>query len=139
MTFNRMQLILAVGLGSAIGAVARWLCSLAILGLSTTGIPWSTLFVNFSGSFLIGYLAHRLELGHLHSLRPVISHFWMPGFCGGFTTFSLFSLETLQLWQQGQVQTALTLLLLSPPLWVIAAAAGFHSAHRAFGPRPLER
>ena len=90
--------------GGILGSVARYLVSVALLAGGE--FPWATLIVNVTGSFLIGLYAGltgpsgRLPAGEGQRL------FVMTGFCGGYTTFSAFSLETFMLWQSGLVQLA---------------------------------
>jgi fluoride exporter len=91
------RLYAAVAAGSALGALARFLCSLALTGLLGPAFPWGTLAVNGLGSFLIGLYATVSEPGGRLRAGPAWRHFVIAGFCGGFTTFSIFSLETLLL------------------------------------------
>lgn len=91
------RLYAAVAAGSALGALARFLCSLALTGLLGPAFPWGTLAVNGLGSFLIGLYATVSEPGGRLPGGPARRHFVIAGFCGGFTTFSIFSLETLLL------------------------------------------
>ncbi len=100
---------LAVGLGSAMGSVLRYSVSLASMVMLGTHFPWGTLLVNVLGSCLIGWLAATAS---------------RAGFCGGFTTFSLFSLETLHLAQQGSMGLALLYGIGSLPLCVFSAWMG---------------
>ena len=86
-----------VMLGGAIGSGLRFLIGRA-MPLQTASFPWSTFLVNFAGSLAIGVLAGFLERKSMDT--GMIRLFWMAGLCGGFTTFSAFSLETLQLLQQ---------------------------------------
>ena len=114
---------LAVGLGSALGSVLRYGVSLASMAVLGGHFPWGTLLVNVLGSCLIGWLAAtttRLPRGALARQQPLL----MAGFCGGFTTFSLFSLETLHLAQQGSLGLALLYGIGSLPLCVAAAWMG---------------
>ena len=94
-----------VAAGSVLGGVARYLASLAIqLG---PPFPWATLFVNVTGSFIIGfYAALSGPDGRLFASAPQ-RQFVMTGFCGGYTTFSTFSLETFRLLQAGDARSAL--------------------------------
>lgn len=95
-----------VALGSVIGGVLRALASVAIHGHVGSGFPWGTLFVNVTGSFAIGFYASlagpegRLFAGTLQR------QFVMTGICGGYTTFSIFSLETFQLLRAGDLPAA---------------------------------
>ena len=89
-----MPPILLVALGSAAGGVARWALAGWIDARTGPGF-WGTLAVNVIGSGFIGWLAASLA-PHPASARL----FWMTGVCGGFTTFSAFSLETFNLVQE---------------------------------------
>jgi fluoride exporter len=91
---------IAVGLGGALGSLARfglreWLTP------SKDAFPWSTFFANLLGSFLLGIIAIACKD------RPIWILFLGVGFCGGFTTFSTFSLETLELIQTNRLGTAM--------------------------------
>ena len=90
-----MPLWLAVALGGALGSVARWQMS-AWLRVQAPGFPWGTLAVNVLGSLAIGFLAGWF------AARPAPE--WLrlgliTGLLGGYTTFSAFSLDTLELWR----------------------------------------
>ena len=114
---------LAVGIGSGVGSVLRYGVSLLSHAALGGYFPWGTLIVNVLGSCLIGWLAttiSRFPHGQLAPLQPLL----VAGFCGGFTTFSLFSLETLHLVQLGQPVMALFYILVSLPLWLGAAVLG---------------
>ena len=90
-----------IALGSGLGGVARYWCSGLIADRVGVLFPWGTLTVNVAGSFMIGVAAAltgpdgRL-FGHPHA-----QHFVIIGFCGGYTTFSTFSLQTLALIRDG--------------------------------------
>lgn len=117
------QAYLAVGLGSGIGSALRYSVSLATLSALGSHFPWGTLLVNTLGSCLIGWLAAKVvnhPSGVLARLQPLL----VAGFCGGFTTFSLFSLETLHLVNEGKVGLALVYMAMSLPLWLLAAYLG---------------
>src|SRR5256885_16125031 len=92
-----------VAAGSVLGGVARYL--LSVLIQSIPGFPWATLFVNVTGSFIIGFYSSLSGPdGRLFaSVRQ--RQFVMTGFCGGYTTFSTFSLETFTLLQEGLVRS----------------------------------
>ena len=113
----------AVGIGSGAGSVLRY--GVSLLSQATLGgyFPWGTLIVNVLGSCLIGWLAATLSRSPqspLARLQPLL----VAGFCGGFTTFSLFSLETLYLVQVGKPVMALVYVVVSLPLWLGAAVLG---------------
>jgi len=95
-----------VALGGALGSVARYAC--AGLGVRVLGaaFPWSTLFVNASGSFAIGLLAALTTTDAKPLMSGDARAFLMIGALGGFTTFSSFSLETLNLARTGQLAAA---------------------------------
>ena len=91
---------LAVAVGGALGALARWLVGEGVLAVapSTSGFPWSTLLVNVVGCALIGLLA-PLVVG----ARPWVAGFLVTGFLGGFTTYSAFAEETFILLDRGDL------------------------------------
>lgn len=91
--------LLQVALGGAIGAMGRYLTGVAALRLMGPGFPWGTMTVNVLGSFIMGLLV--VTLAHLGGNR--FAPFLMTGILGGFTTFSTFSLDTLTLWQRGDL------------------------------------
>jgi CrcB protein len=121
---------IAVALGSIVGAVARFLVSVLAVSQFGDGFPWGTLFVNVTGSFAIGFYAALTgpDGRLLVSARQRL--FVMVGICGGYTTFSSFSLETLRLVQSGKAQTALVYLLVSAVTWIAGVWIGHISAAR---------
>lgn len=121
-----MQL-LYIALGGALGAVCRFLLSNAVNQrfASAGGFPIGTLAVNGIGSFLIGALF--VVLNHYATGQAVsdqLRSLIIVGVLGGFTTFSTFSLETLQLIEAGLWSKALLNIILSVLLCILAAAAG---------------
>lgn len=127
----RAKLYLAVGLGSGLGAALRYLCSSALLSVAGAGFPWGTLIVNILGSFLIGFYATLTEPGGRLFPDPAMRQFVLAGFCGGFTTFSIFSLETVLLIESGRVFSAASYVALSLLLWLMAVWIGHALAQRA--------
>jgi fluoride exporter len=93
-------MLLYVALGSAIGGVSRYLVGGLVQRLWTTTFPTGTLFVNFSGCFLIGVLL-RYAID-TPSFSPEVRALLTIGFCGGYTTFSTFSYETMALMNSGE-------------------------------------
>lgn len=93
-----MPLLLAVALGSAVGGVARYVISGA-LQRPSNAFPVGTLTVNIVGSFVLGAVVRYTAMSPTFSteMRLLLG----AGFCGGFTTFSTFSVETLELLQGG--------------------------------------
>lgn len=124
------RLYAAVGLGSAFGALARYLCTLWLLALLGPAFPWGTLAVNGLGSFLIGLYATVSGSGGRLRASPAQRQFMIPGFCGGFTTFSIFSLETLLLVERSEPVLAALYVAVSLAIWLIAVWLGYRLAVR---------
>ena len=106
---------LFVALGGAVGAVGRYALSLIPV---RTGFPFITLITNILGAVAIGFIAGLLSARD--NLSPNVSLFWKTGVCGGFTTFSTFSLEAWQLMEKGNY----VLSVLYAALSVICCIAG---------------
>jgi CrcB protein len=121
---------IAVALGSIIGAVARFLVAVLSLSQFGNGFPWGTLFVNVTGSFMIGFYAALTGPDGRLMASPRQRQFVMVGICGGYTTFSAFSLETLRLVQSGKFDTALVYLLVSAVTWIAGVWLGYALAAR---------
>jgi CrcB protein len=92
---------LAVGLGSALGGMGRFWIAGLIGQRWGDSFPWGTILVNISGSFIIGLLAALSTQDGQSRWSPATLHFLLAGICGGYTTFSAFSLQTLKLLQAG--------------------------------------
>lgn len=93
-----MQTALAIGAGGFCGAIARYYSVRAIAAWAGTGFPVGTLFVNVAGSFGLGLL---LGLAATRTVPADLRAGVAVGFCGGFTTMSAFSFETLALIERG--------------------------------------
>jgi CrcB protein len=91
-----------IALGSALGGVARYACSGLAARLIGETFPWGTLIVNVTGSFVIGFVATLSEPDGRYYLSSTARQFLMTGICGGYTTFSSFSLQTLNLVRDGE-------------------------------------
>lgn len=112
---------LAVAIGSALGGVARHAVSSAILRFADPGgLPWWTVLINVTGSFAIGYCARVLNVE-----AEIARAFLMTGVLGGFTTFSAFSLQTLDLARTGAWTQAALNVALSVVLCLVAVTLGF--------------
>jgi CrcB protein len=113
-----------VALGGAIGSMARLWLSVHVALLTGLGFPWGTILVNVIGSLVIGFFATLTgPSGRL--VVPVDAQaFVMVGLCGGFTTFSAFSLQTLVLARDGRLLYAGANILLSVVLCLTAVALG---------------
>jgi CrcB protein len=119
------RLYAAVAAGSALGALARYLCSVAAVALLGPAFPWGTLTVNVLGSFLIGLYASLSEPDGRLLASPAQRQFVMAGFCGGFTTFSIFSLETLLLVDRQEFHLAAIHVTVSVALWLASVWIGY--------------
>ena len=126
----QQRLYLAVGLGGMLGSVARGLVSLGLLQLLGPAFPWGTLAVNVLGSALIGLYATLTEPGGRLFASPAQRQFVLAGFCGGFTTFSIFSLETVLLVERGAPALAALNLGASLLLWLVGVWAGHRLGRR---------
>ena len=121
---------ISVALGSIVGGVGRYLVSVLFLSQFGSGFPWGTLFVNVTGSFVIGFYAALTGPDGRLFVSPRQRQFVMVGICGGYTTFSAFSLETLRLVQSGNVQAASLNLFVSVVGWMTAVWLGHALAAR---------
>ena len=92
---------LAVAAGGALGSMARFWLTSAMTALTGPRFPWGTLLINALGSFVIGLVAALTLVPDRVGMHPDLRVFLMVGVCGGFTTFSAFSLQTLELLQSG--------------------------------------
>lgn len=91
-----------IAVGSALGGMSRYWCSDIVARLIGASFPWGTLVVNVTGSFLIGFIATLAGPDGKAYLDTLPRQFVMIGFCGGYTTFSSFSLQTLDLMSAGE-------------------------------------
>jgi len=128
-----LRLILAVGIGGAIGSILRYTITYWMQWYHLTVFPLATLLINVVGSLLLGFLLSFWVAPHHPSgeLRVLLT----IGFCGGFTTFSTFSYDTVRLMQSGSYGSAALNVILSVGLSIAAVFAGFAVA-RAFPTHP---
>lgn len=101
-----MLTYLWIALGGALGSVARYACSSAAAHAFGETFPWGTLIVNVAGSFVIGVFATLTGPDGRWLLPPDARLFVTIGICGGYTTFSSFSLQTLNLIRGGEFTAA---------------------------------
>jgi len=113
-----------IGVGSAIGGMGRYWCSGVVARLFGEAFPWGTIAVNMAGSLLIGFLATLMSPDGRLLVPSDARVFLMIGVCGGYTTFSSFSLETLNLARDGEWLWAAANILLSVLLCIVAVWLG---------------
>lgn len=118
---NSPLLLVAVGVGGALGAMLRYVISQLPWGASQL-FPVATLIVNVLGAFVIGFIVGCLS--RTQWLSPFAVSFWKAGFCGGLTTFSTFSLETVELFDKGHWGIAGGYVAASVVLTIIGVLAG---------------
>jgi CrcB protein len=113
-----------IGLGSALGGMGRYWCSGLVARSVGDVFPWGTIAVNVIGSLVIGFLATWLAVDGRLLVAPDARAFLMYGICGGYTTFSSFSLETLNLARDGEWVWAAANIFLSVALCLLAVWLG---------------
>lgn len=118
-------MLFAIALGGATGTLLRYAIGVA-LAPATSRFPVATLLINVSGSFLIGWFAEYPGL-----VNPTLRVALIVGLCGGFTTFSAFSLETLRLIERGDFARAALYVVASVLLCLAATALGIAAARAA--------
>ena len=96
------MIYLWVALGGALGSVARFWLNNAVAAVAGAEFPWGTLLINVLGSFIISFFGTLTTKAARFAVPPEITIFVMVGICGGFTTFSSFSLQTVQLARAGE-------------------------------------
>jgi fluoride exporter len=114
-----------VMLGGALGTGARYWGSGLVARLVGETFPWGTLVINVSGSFVIGFFVALTGPDGRLFIGSTARQFVMIGFCGGYTTFSSFSLQTLNLLHDGEYVAAGGYIGLSVVLCLLAVWAGF--------------
>lgn len=119
---NAMHPLLLVAIGGALGSVARYGAASAVNRFAQAPFPWGTLAVNIIGSFLIGLLmVLLLKAGEWRESSRLLL---VTGVMGGFTTFSSFSWETWKLVEDGRLVMAMTNILASVVICLVATFAG---------------
>ncbi len=121
-------LYLWIGIGSALGGIARYWCSGIAARLFGETFPWGTLIINVVGSLIIGFFATLTGPDGRLLVGSTVRQFVMVGLCGGYTTFSSFSLQTLNLanngdWLQAVGNIGLSLMLCLVAVWTGHAIA----------------
>jgi CrcB protein len=114
-------LFLAVAAGAFVGAPSRYLLDRAITSRVRSDLPWGTFAINVTGSLILGLLTGLTLSGHLSfTLKALLG----TGLCGGYTTFSTFSFETLRLLEEDQLLEAAGNVAASVVVSLAAAGAG---------------
>ena len=110
--------IVMVGLGGAVGAMARYGVNHGAVQVFGHGFPWGTMIVNVMGSFLMGVMIAKFaSMDHVsHEMKTLLT----TGFLGAFTTFSTFSLDFVTLWERGEMVHALGYMLVSVVMSIAA-------------------
>ena len=119
-----MKSLLLVFLGGGLGSVIRFSLSKWISSLHNHHFPWGTLVVNVVACLVLGWIIGLAD--HKHIISPSARLFWTVGFCGGFSTFSTFSSETLELIQSGLTASLVLYIAGSVLLCVAATYAGLY-------------
>ncbi len=117
-----IKTLIFIASGGALGAIARYGTSLGVYAMLGRGFPYGTLFVNVAGSFLMGVLS--MMLLERFNLGPEWRAAILVGFLGSFTTFSTFSIETLNLLEQGDISRAMLNISVSLVLCIVAVWFG---------------
>ena len=123
-----MQPYVWIAIGSALGGIARYWCTLRAAQLFGETFPWGTLFINILGSFIIGLFVALTAPEGRYIVDQNFRLFVTVGFCGGFTTFSAFSLQTMVLMQEGQWLPAGAYILASVLVCLFAVWLGYFLA-----------
>ncbi|MGI4956110.1 MAG: fluoride efflux transporter CrcB [Janthinobacterium lividum] len=117
-----------IGLGGALGSVARAWLGNAMVALTGPSFPWGTILINIVGSFVIGFFGTLTATDGRFAVPFDVRAFVMVGVCGGFTTFSSFSLQTFELLRDGRTGQALVNIALSVALCLASVAVGYSLA-----------
>jgi CrcB protein len=119
-----VQAYLWIAFGSALGGMARYWCTGAATRLFGDTFPWGTLLINIVGSLIIGFFVALTGPDGRYAVDQNIRLFATVGLCGGFTTFSAFSLQSMVLMQEGEWLHAGAYVLASVAVCLLAVWAG---------------
>jgi fluoride exporter len=114
-----------IAIGSALGGMARHWCNALATEWLGPSFPWGTLFINVTGSLIIGFFFALTDSGGRFDVSANAKLFVMTGICGGYTTFSAFSLQSLTLFQQGAWLRGGGYVAASLTLCLVAVWAGY--------------
>ena len=124
-----------VAIGGALGSVARYALGNLMTLVAGADFPWGTLLINVLGSFVISFFGVLTTSGARLPLPFEARVFVTVGICGGFTTFSSFSLQTVELARAGYPGRAALYVALSAALCITACMAGYAGATALNAPR----
>jgi CrcB protein len=119
------KFILAVAAGGACGSVARYLVAIGSAKLFGSSFPWGTLIINVTGSALIGVFVGLFAAKW--DISQAARIFLTVGICGGYTTFSTFSLDAWYLIERGQMAASMAYMLASVVLSLAALVGALHA------------
>jgi CrcB protein len=128
---NLLLTYIVIGIGSALGGLARYGAGMLAVALWGPAFPWGTILINILGSFVIGGFATLTGPDGRVYVGPLGRQFVMVGLCGGYTTFSAFSLESFALLQHGRLLAAAANIALSLVLCLLAVWLGHGLAQKA--------
>jgi CrcB protein len=120
-----MYTYLVIAIGGALGSMARYATGIYVGRWFGAAFPWSTLLINIVGSFLIGAFAESFALRW--DVSQSTRAFFVVGMCGGYTTFSTFSLDIVTLMNRGEALTAGLYIVASVALGLLALYGGLHA------------
>jgi len=117
-----MSVVVSVAVGGAFGAISRYGLDRVVEQRTESSFPWSTFVINVSGCLLVGFLIAAIV--DRRSAPEWLRAGLVVGFCGGYTTFSTFGQETLDLIEEGRLAVAVTYAVASVAIGVAAVFAG---------------
>jgi len=123
-----MKELIYVFIGGGLGSLIRFTLGKWVNAFHNSIFPFGTFTINIIACFTLGFIIGLADQKQL--LSPASRLFWAVGFCGGFSTFSAFSSETLTLFQQGENSTMLLYILLSIVVCISATFGGLFIAER---------
>jgi len=123
---NTLRILLLIGLGGGLGSIFRYLTTLWVQKNYAGVFPLATFLINVAGCFLIGILFGCIERFQWTS-QSDIKYLFITGFCGGYTTFSAFAIENVNLFQSDHTASAFAYIALSVAVGLAATWAGLEA------------